>query len=105
MAHASTARAVRDQLRQTGLILKSGTEARCRLARRLVPGGYELANALAVPVEVRAACDLRFPAALNGPQFLAGTYLKKPLVVKDGEIEVPTGPGLGVEIDEARIKR
>ncbi len=61
--------------------------------------------ALAAAVQLYAAYHLKFPAALNGPQFLAGTYLKKPLVVKDGEIEVPTGPGLGVEIDEARIKR
>lgn len=60
--------------------------------------------ALAAAVQLYAAYELKFPAALNGPQFLAGTYLKKPLVVKDGEIEVPTGAGLGVEIDEARIK-
>jgi L-alanine-DL-glutamate epimerase-like enolase superfamily enzyme len=60
---------------------------------------------LAAAVQLYAAYDLKFPAALNGPQFLNGTYLKKPLVVKDGKIEVPAGPGLGVEIDEARIKR
>ena len=51
-----------------------------------------------------AAYDLRFPAALNGLQFLSGKYLKKPLVVEDGEIEVPMGAGLGVEIGEVRIK-
>jgi len=60
--------------------------------------------ALAAAVQLYAAYELKFPAALNGPQFLNGTYLKKPLVVQGGEIEVPTGPGLGVEIDEARVK-
>jgi L-alanine-DL-glutamate epimerase-like enolase superfamily enzyme len=76
----------------------------CRLVSRLVPGGYELATALAVPVQLYAACDLKFPAALYGPQFLSGTYLKKPLVVKDGEFDVPAEAGLGVEIGEVRIK-
>ncbi len=27
-------------------------------------------------------------------------YLKKPFVVKDGHIDLPTGPGLGIELDE-----
>ncbi len=59
---------------------------------------------LAAAVQLFASYGLKYPAALNGPQFLNATYLKKPLEVKGGEIEVPTGPGLGVEIDEARIK-
>ena len=28
-------------------------------------------------------------------------YLKKPFVVKDGYVDLPTGPGLGIELDEA----
>jgi galactonate dehydratase len=27
-------------------------------------------------------------------------YLKQPFVVKDGYVDVPTGPGLGIEVDE-----
>jgi len=27
-------------------------------------------------------------------------YLKKPFTVRDGYIDVPTGPGLGIELDE-----
>jgi L-alanine-DL-glutamate epimerase-like enolase superfamily enzyme len=42
---------------------------------------------------------------LNGPQFLAGGFLKKSLEVKDGEIVVPVRPGPGVEIDETRLRR
>jgi len=30
-------------------------------------------------------------------------YLKAPFVVKDGHIEVPTGPGLGIEVDEEAL--
>ncbi len=30
-------------------------------------------------------------------------YLKKPFVVRDGYIDVPTGPGLGIELDEAQM--
>ncbi len=60
--------------------------------------------ALAAALGLYGAYGLKFPAALNGPQFLTGSFLKTPLVVKDGAIEVPVGPGLGVEIDEARIR-
>src|ERR1700750_2462944 len=27
-------------------------------------------------------------------------YLKKPFVVRDGYVDLPTGPGLGIELDE-----
>ena len=31
--------------------------------------------------------------------------LKNPLVVKDGYLEVPTGPGLGIELDDLMMER
>ncbi|MCS7315420.1 MAG: enolase C-terminal domain-like protein [Bryobacterales bacterium] len=62
-------------------------------------------SALAAAVQLYAAYELKFPAALNGPQFLAGSWLRAPLVVKDGAIERPIGPGLGVEVDEARLRK
>ncbi len=49
--------------------------------------------------------DLKYPAALNGPQFLTGSILKEPFQVVDGELAVPTGVGLGVEVDEERLRR
>ena len=61
--------------------------------------------ALAAAVELYCAYGLKYPAALNAPQFLEGSYLKKPLAVKNGEIEFPAGPGLGVEVDEERLRR
>jgi galactonate dehydratase len=35
---------------------------------------------------------------------LGADYLKKPFVIKDGFIAVPQGPGLGIELDEARVR-
>jgi L-alanine-DL-glutamate epimerase-like enolase superfamily enzyme len=61
--------------------------------------------ALAAAVQLYAAYGLKYPAALNGPQFLDGSYLRRPLVVKGGAIEVPTGVGLGVEVNEAALRK
>lgn len=58
---------------------------------------------LAASLVLYGAFDLKFPAALNGPQFLEGSILRQPFVVKDGELFVPAGPGLGVEVDEAKV--
>ena len=30
-------------------------------------------------------------------------YLKKPFVVKGGYVDLPTGPGLGIELDEDAV--
>lgn len=61
--------------------------------------------ALAAALQLYAAYGLKFPAALNGPQFLDGSFLRQPIVVKDGEAEVPSGPGLGVTVDEDRLRK
>ncbi len=58
---------------------------------------------LAASLILYGAYDLKYPAALNGPQFIAGSVLRQPLTVDQGEMKVPTGPGLGVEIDETKI--
>lgn len=58
---------------------------------------------LAASLLLYGAYDVNYPAALNGPQFVAGTVLRQPFVVTNGELAVPAGFGLGVEIDEARM--
>ncbi len=60
---------------------------------------------LAASLALYGAYRLKFPAALNGLQFLTGSWLKKPFVLEDGALRVPTGPGLGVEVDEERVRR
>jgi muconate cycloisomerase len=58
---------------------------------------------LAAALGLYGAFDLKKPAALNGPQFLAGDVLKKPLRIENGLAYIPQGPGLGVEVDEAKV--
>lgn len=59
---------------------------------------------LAASLLLYGAYDLKFPAALNGPQFLAGTsILKHPLTPAGGHLMVPEGNGLGVELDEKKL--
>ncbi len=59
---------------------------------------------LAASLALYGAYGLQYPAALNGLQFLAGSFLKKPFALEDGALAVPTGPGLGVEVDEAKVR-
>lgn len=60
---------------------------------------------LAASLVLFGAYGLKYPAALNGLQFLTGSFLKKPFVLENGTLRVPTGPGLGVEVDEDSILR
>ena len=61
-------------------------------------------SSLAASLILYGAYDLKYPAALNGPQFINGSVLKQPFKVENGALAVPTGPGLGVEIDESKIE-
>jgi L-alanine-DL-glutamate epimerase-like enolase superfamily enzyme len=60
---------------------------------------------LAASLQLFGAYQLKHPAALNGLQFLSGSYLKSPFALRDGFLDVPKGPGLGVAIDEQRIRQ
>lgn len=57
---------------------------------------------LAATLVLFGAYGLEKPAALNGPQFLTADILAEPLTIRYGVAEVPTGPGLGVEVDEGK---
>lgn len=58
---------------------------------------------LAAALALYDAYGLNTAAALNGPQFLATSVLKKPIRVTNGVAEVPYGPGLAVEVDEDQL--
>ena len=58
---------------------------------------------LAAHLDLYGAFGLKKPAALNGPQFLDTDVLVKPIEVKDGVAQIPTGPGLGIKVDEAKV--
>jgi L-alanine-DL-glutamate epimerase-like enolase superfamily enzyme len=87
----ASAKAQIDLLKQEGLtFLGSGlTDPDISLAASLILFG---------------AYGLDRPAALNGPQFLGASVLKEPFAVRDGKIKVPQGPGLGIEVDEEKVR-
>lgn len=58
---------------------------------------------LAASLILFGAFGLDRPAALNGPQFLGDSVLKQPFTVRDGKVKIPKGPGLGIEVDEAKV--
>jgi L-alanine-DL-glutamate epimerase-like enolase superfamily enzyme len=59
---------------------------------------------LAATLALYCAFDYTLPAALNGPQFINKSVLKKPLIPHNGYLTVPQGDGLGIEVDEDKIK-
>lgn len=50
-----------------------------------------------------AAYGMDLPVDLNGPQFIAEDYLRTPLPLEGQTFVIPELPGLGIEIDEARL--
>ncbi|MHC4229646.1 MAG: mandelate racemase/muconate lactonizing enzyme family protein [Planctomycetota bacterium] len=58
---------------------------------------------MAAALELYGAFDLKKPVALNGPQFLTADVLSKPLTIANGTAAVPSGPGLGIEVDEGKV--
>lgn len=81
----------------------------CDLARSAGLGliGSGLMDApigFAASVHLFAAYSIDYPVDLNGPQFIAEDYLKTPFPREGRFALVPKGPGLGIEIDEAKVK-
>lgn len=59
---------------------------------------------MSATVALYASYGLEHPAALNGPQFLTRNILNNPLQISEGQISLPEGPGLGVEVDEDHLR-
>lgn len=59
---------------------------------------------LAASLILYGAFGLQYPAALNGPQFLGESVLRDPFTVTDGRVRVPRGPGLGIAVDEDKVR-
>ena len=83
--------------RQIEIVLREGLMF---LGSGLSDPDFSLAGSLIL----YGAYHLAYPAALNGCQFLDGSVLERPFEVKDGFLDVPAGPGLGVQVDEAKIE-
>ncbi|MEV5719110.1 enolase C-terminal domain-like protein [Amycolatopsis mediterranei] len=60
---------------------------------------------LAASLHLFAAHGIDTPVDLNGRQFIDSVYTTGTTVaISDGVAQVPTGPGLGVEVDEAAVR-
>ncbi|OGA64789.1 MAG: hypothetical protein A3G81_31625 [Betaproteobacteria bacterium RIFCSPLOWO2_12_FULL_65_14] len=59
----------------------------------------------AASVHLFAAYGITDPVDLNGPQFIAEDYLKQPFPVERQVALVPAAPGLGIEIDEQKVRK
>jgi muconate cycloisomerase len=81
----------------------------CDLARnagmKLIGSGLmDAPIGFAASVHVFAAYGIDYPVDLNGPQHLAGDYLRTPLPREGQAALVPQTPGLGCDIDEDRVR-
>ncbi len=59
--------------------------------------------AFAASLQLLGGWGLENPAALNAPQYLGGSILTTPIHVEGDRAAVPNGPGLGVDVDPAKL--
>lgn len=59
---------------------------------------------LAAGLHLAAAFDIN-PLQLNGPQYIDTDFLRDRVWRGGGQVQLPTGPGLGVEVDEDHVRR
>ena len=68
----------------------------------------ELGVSLAVASHIITARigDIKYKSELSGyPEWIQDEIIKEPICVTDGQITVPKGPGIGVELDEVKISK
>lgn len=87
---------IRNALKTANVAVAGGLEL---LASGLTDCGIGFAAAL----HLFSQLDLALPAELNGPELLADLYVDG-LAITKAVAAVPSGPGLGVEVDEERIR-
>ncbi|CAM3626299.1 mandelate racemase/muconate lactonizing enzyme family protein [Kibdelosporangium persicum] len=59
---------------------------------------------LAASLHLFAAFGITTPVDLNGRQFVDSVYAGETVKISAGRAEVPTGPGLGIEVDEEKVR-
>ena len=59
---------------------------------------------LAAGLHLAAAFGIN-PLQLNGPQYIETTFLRERVWTGGGQVRLPSGPGLGIEVDEAYVRR
>jgi len=71
------------------------------LASKMAETGVSTAALLHLAVALPA---VDWGVGLSSP-YLTDDIVKQPFTVADGHVSVPTGPGLGIEVDEAKVRR
>ncbi|HEY9290390.1 MAG TPA: enolase C-terminal domain-like protein [Microlunatus sp.] len=69
----------------------------------LASGLTDCGVGFAAALHLFSALDLALPAELNGPELLDDLFVDG-LNIRDAVAQVPTGPGLGIDVDEQRIR-
>ncbi|MFI0819928.1 mandelate racemase/muconate lactonizing enzyme family protein [Streptomyces sp. NPDC021098] len=83
--------------------LKSAHVAQAGGLEVLASGLTDCGIGFAAALHLFSQLDLALPAELNGPELLSDLYVDK-LEITSAVATVPDGPGLGVEVDEERIR-
>jgi muconate cycloisomerase len=75
-------------------------------------GGLELSLSGLTETDLGLAAGLHLAAAfginplqLNGPQYIETTFLRERVWTGGGQVRLPSGPGLGIEVDETYVRR
>ena len=71
-------------------------------------GGTSLESSIGTAACVHAYAsisNLDYGSELFGPDWLDDDLVKKPLIIEEGFIKVPDGPGLGVELNIAKVEK
>lgn len=84
-------------------LLKSAAVARAHGLEVLSSGLTDCGIGFAAALHAFSVMDLSLPAELNGPELLPDLYVDG-LTITDAVAAVPDGPGLGIDVDEDRIR-
>jgi muconate cycloisomerase len=107
LATASAADVFAVKITQSGgLGLAQQVATVAQLAGIALYGGTMLEGAIGTAASAHVFStfgDLSFGTELFGPLLLTQEVLREPLVYRDFMLQVPTGPGLGVDIDLDRL--
>jgi muconate cycloisomerase len=90
-----------------GLMPALEVAAVARLAGIGLYGGTMLEGGIGTAASAHVCAtfaDLAWDTELFGPLLLTEEVLREPLVYRDFELQVPTGPGLGVGVDTDRLR-
>ncbi|MCU6707848.1 hypothetical protein M6D81_03910 [Paenibacillus sp. J5C_2022] len=67
-------------------------------------GLTETGVGLAANLQLACAFGVTTPCAWNGPQYLQEDILAQPLTIKGGKLQLPAGAGLGIAVDEEKVR-